>query len=66
MRRLRYQIQLKDELDARHVSLISLADGVIDTSTPEGILRFHAKGMVNEYQANTTGSISCALSMCRS
>jgi DNA invertase Pin-like site-specific DNA recombinase len=54
MRRLRYQIQLKDELDARHVSLVSLADGVIDTSTPEGILRFHAKGMVNEYQANTT------------
>ncbi|HEX5690595.1 MAG TPA: recombinase family protein, partial [Roseiflexaceae bacterium] len=28
--------------------------GVIDTSTPEGILRFQAKGMVNEYQANTT------------
>jgi site-specific DNA recombinase len=54
MRRLRYQIQLKDELDVRHVSLVSLADGVIDTSTPEGILRFHAKGMVNEYQANTT------------
>jgi site-specific DNA recombinase len=54
MRRLRYQIQLKDELDAHHVTLVSLADGVIDTSTPEGILRFHAKGMVNEYQANTT------------
>lgn len=54
MRKLRYQIQLKDELDLRNVTLISLADGVIDTSTPEGILRFQAKGMVNEYQANTT------------
>jgi site-specific DNA recombinase len=47
-------LQLKDELDARRVILISLADGVIDTFTPEGILRFQAKGMVNEYQANTT------------
>src|ERR1700712_1507482 len=37
MRRLRYQIQLKDELDVRHVSLVSLADGLVDTSTPEGI-----------------------------
>jgi DNA invertase Pin-like site-specific DNA recombinase len=54
MRKLKYQLQLKDELDARRVILISLADGVIDTSTPEGILRFLAKGMVNEYQANTT------------
>jgi site-specific DNA recombinase len=54
MRKLKYQLQLKDELDARRVILISLADGVIDTSTPEGILRFQAKGMVNEYQANTT------------
>jgi site-specific DNA recombinase len=54
MRKLKYQLQLKDELDARRLTLISLADGVIDTSTPEGILRFQAKGMVNEYQANTT------------
>jgi site-specific DNA recombinase len=54
MRKLKYQLQLKDELDARQVILISLADGVIDTSSPEGILRFQAKGMVNEYQANTT------------
>jgi site-specific DNA recombinase len=54
MRKLKYQLQLKDDLDALRVTLISLADGVIDTSTPEGILRFQAKGMVNEYQANTT------------
>lgn len=56
MRNLREQLVLKHELDQRKVKLVSLSDnGVIDTSTPEGMLNFQVKGMVSEFQARTTG-----------
>lgn len=56
MRNLRAQLDLKYELDQRGVALVSLSDnGIIDTSTPEGMMNFQVKGMVSEFQARTTG-----------
>ena len=50
-RNLRLQLNLKAELDARGVALVSLNDR-IDTSTPEGILEFQMKGMLSEWFSN--------------
>lgn len=54
-RNLRHQLNLKDDLDKLGVVLVSISDnGVIDTSTPEGMMAFQVKGMVSEFHARTT------------
>ncbi len=54
MRNLRLQLNVKAELDALGVRLISLNDD-IDTSTPEGIIHFQMKGMLAEWFSNQLG-----------
>ncbi len=50
MRNLKLQLQCKDDLDALRVALVSIADnGIIDTSTPEGVLQFQLKGMLSQW-----------------
>jgi site-specific DNA recombinase len=56
MRNLREQLNLMHELGRLKITLVSLSDnGIIDTSTPEGMMHFQVKGMVSEFQAKTTG-----------
>jgi DNA invertase Pin-like site-specific DNA recombinase len=54
MRNLRLQLNVKADLDALGVRLISLNDD-IDTSTPEGIIHFQMKGMLAEWFSNQLG-----------
>lgn len=50
-RNLQLQLNLKAELDARGVALVSINDN-IDTSTPEGLLHFQIKGSLAEWYSN--------------
>lgn len=54
MRNLRLQLNLKAELDAAGVQLVSVLDH-IDTTTPEGIMHFQMKGMLAEWYSNNMG-----------
>lgn len=49
MRSLRHLLELKDELQRRHIELVVLKRG-IDTRTPQGRLVFHILGAIDEFQ----------------
>ena len=49
MRSLRHLLELKDELQQRHIELVVLKQG-IDTRTPQGRLVFHIFGAIDEFQ----------------
>jgi site-specific DNA recombinase len=57
MRNLQLQLNVKAELDALGVRLISLNDD-IDTSTPEGIIHFQMKGHAGRVVQQPAGSQS--------